>query len=290
MLRFTAAGVVAAPRAAQLRVGVELGHGVSAGAPTPSRGMTAEEVHRALQHFTVGQRGPRGTPCETVVLSGVPSEGLGALDAAVRAGRAEGVRHVVVHATVDRDPVRPAWVDEVVRFVRAPDDVGAADTVVVPLDDGQLDVRAEAVRAALGRSPRRVVLTWPFPGGASTGPRAVAAPADAVVAWLDRGLGELLEASGVRWELKGLPACLAGRWRARRARTRNRWYVDADHGPHAAAGALLFFPDVARYAKVDSCRFCALDGVCDGAPSGWLAASEGRPALTPLTALSAAEG
>jgi hypothetical protein len=278
MLRFTAAGVVAAPRAVQLRVGGDLGHGLGAGAPTPSRGLTVEEVGRALTHFTLGQRGPRGTPCETAVLSGVPAGGLSGLEEAVRGARAQGLRHVVAHATVDRAGPRPPWVDEVVRFVRSPGDVGAAETVVVPLDDGALAERAEAVRAALAVAPRRLVLTWPFPSADARG-----AAAGDVVAMLDGGLGAALEASGVRWELKGLPACLAGRWRARRARTRNRWYVDADHGPHAARPALLFFPDVARYAKVDACRFCALDGVCDGAPSAWLADLD-RPALAPLSA------
>jgi hypothetical protein len=256
MLKFTASGVVAAPHAVQLRVGVDLGAGLSAGAPRPSRDMTPAEVADAVLFFTRGQRGPRGTPCDTLVVSGAHGHELAD---AVALARAEGVRQVVVHVS-GREPA-PAWADELVSFVREPGDVHAAlagHSVVVPLDDNELPARAAAL-ARLGEvGPRRVVLTWPFP---PSGKPADAALVAALLGQMDGWMGQ------VPWQVKGLPACLAGPFAARRRRTRNRWYVDADH---QGARAVLFFPDIARYAKVDRCRFCAADEVCDGAPAGWV--------------------
>ncbi|MEM6928766.1 MAG: hypothetical protein AAF602_17645, partial [Myxococcota bacterium] len=86
------------------------------------------------------------------------------------------------------------------------------------------------------------------------------------------------------WGIKGLPRCtlrqldeevsLAGRiWR-----TRNRYYVDADH---QRSRALMFEPDLVQLVKSDRCRFCAVDDRCDGVAERWLA--EGLvPELLPL--------
>ena len=88
-----------------------------------------------------------------------------------------------------------------------------------------------------------------------------------------------LEAAKVAWGIKGLPACRLGALSDRLWRSGNRWYVDAEH---QGTEALLFFPDVLRFAKGDACRFCALDGKCDGVPEPWLAAGlAGR--LEPVT-------
>ena len=80
---------------------------------------------------------------------------------------------------------------------------------------------------------------------------------------------DLLLTAGIDVGLKGLPACRLTRHRERMWRSRNRWYVDAGHQRDKA---LLFFPDVTRFAKADACRFCSWSDRCDGAPDAWLRA------------------
>ena len=61
-------------------------------------------------------------------------------------------------------------------------------------------------------------------------------------------------------------------------RTTNRFYVDAEH---QLDRALSFFPDLVRFAKPDSCRFCRADSSCDGVAAAWLEAGLAGP-LEPL--------
>lgn len=255
MLRFTSAGVVAAPKTVQIRVGASLRQGVAAGAPAPSADLSPDEVLEQVSWFTRGQRGPRGTPCDALVLSSVPPALTVALGPVVAAARDLGIVRVVAHSAAGDAPI-PGVDERVVRFAGdgvAP--VGGPWTAVVVLEPG-----AERAVAALPQArPSRVVFSWPFPADAEP------LPAASVVTLLDAFAGSSLGAA-VPWTIKGLPACLLGPHAGRQARTRNRWYVDADHrGP----AALLFSPDVLRFSKADSCRFCTFDGICDGVASGW---------------------
>ncbi len=47
----------------------------------------------------------------------------------------------------------------------------------------------------------------------------------------------------------------------------------------------MFFPDVLAFHKADVCRFCTLDGACDGFFTRWL----GLPGFPPLEPLQASE-
>jgi hypothetical protein len=122
--------------------------------------------------------------------------------------------------------------------------------------------------ALIALRPNRVVLQWPFPGA-----EVLAPPARQIAPAVRRAV-LALEAAEIRVGVKGLPPCalspssLAGPWATRAWRTRNRWYVDSDH---QQADALLFFPDITRFAKPDSCRFCAVSHRCDGVLQPWLA-------------------
>jgi hypothetical protein len=44
---------------------------------------------------------------------------------------------------------------------------------------------------------------------------------------------------------------------------------------------MMFFPDVVRFFKGDACRFCALDGECDGFFATYLR-RPGFPSLEPI--------
>lgn len=284
-LRFTPDGVVEAPTTLQIRVAPGGSSRLRVGAPQPSRALTTGEVLANVRHFR--DPGPRSAPIERVVLSGLPEAWLAPGERLREIADhvvAVGIPRVVWHV----DPVQlgmlqplPEHCDLVVTST-APSTLppsGAPFSLTVPLTDDVMS-RIDAVFAALlARPPSRVTLVWPFPDGTTARPwpaaRVVEALATAVPA---------LRPAPFDWGIKGLPRCvlqpmatfvgLEGRiWR-----TRNRYYVDADHQRGAA---LMFEPDLVRLVKSDGCRFCAVDSHCDGVAARWQA--EGLvPPLTPL--------
>ncbi|TNE89520.1 MAG: hypothetical protein EP330_10950 [Deltaproteobacteria bacterium] len=269
MLSFTRAGAVATPTTVQIRVTQQFPGRVAAGAPVPQRSLSPEELHANVRHFTVGMRGPRTRPCTALVLSGVALASRAELPQILAEARGWGVDWITVHAGPDEVPSAAAMGADAVA-VRLPD-VDAASrlapsdtvavTAVIPLVRAVLDAPEAVAEAVIRAKPRRVVLTWPFPGGAAGVPPAATEAAAAVHAMLP-----VLDASGLATGVKGLPACVLG-GAERLWRSQNRWYVDAEH---QLADALLFFPDVVRFAKEDACRHCAVEAVCDGAPERWL--------------------
>lgn len=262
MLAFTGAGVVSSPSAVQIRMGARFPGRLAARAPDPSRRMTDAEVLDTLRHFTDGLRGPRTRPCTRLVLSGLDADRLAHLPAILQAARRQGFDHVVLHGGTTPIP-DGLDVDVVVLRAGTTAPTGIARTWVVELGQGTL-AAVEAEAEALLADGERVVLTWPWSDDARA-----AAPHEvrAMVERLPRGTGTL--------HLRGLPACLVGDLSPRRAA--NRWYVDADH---QGAAALLFFPDVLRFAKRDSCRFCSFDERCDGVAYHWL--ERLAPGMLPL--------
>ncbi len=257
-LRWTRTGAVATPETLHLRIEPEFPGRVAAGAPLPSRALTDDEIVDNVRSFV--DPGPRGRPVRAVVLSGVTRARLDTLPGVVARVRALGIPRVVVHLPVGLARDVPG-VDEIAVAVRDPDEARSAVGLVasVPLERPVLD-RLPPVLEAL-RGARRVTLLWPLPG--SDDPPA----AGRVVAAL-RAAHQALEA--LPWGIKGLPPCalvdLPGA-ASRVWRSANRWYVDADHQGQAA---LLWRPDLVRFDKRDTCRFCAVDARCDGVPEPWL--------------------
>jgi hypothetical protein len=271
MLTFTAAGVVSTPTTVQVRVAPD-GHGLVRAHAAPGRALTDEELLANIRHLTEGQRGPRAHPCDALVLSGVPEARVASLANVIAQARGWGIQHVTLHTAADVTP-QPIGLDAVGVVVRSPDDVArlrawpaARRTAILVLDD------AASFDACVGAldGVDAVAVTWPFPPSPPL-------PLDQVTPRLDAIAAARGDAD---WVIKGLPACLVGRHAARVRRSRNRFLVDADHPLGAAR---LFFPDVVRWAKIDSCRFCAHDARCDGVAREWL--EDGViGALTPRTA------
>lgn len=277
MLKWTAAGAVSTPSTLQVRVTRRFPGRVAAGAPEPERNLSDAEVRANLEHFTVHRRGPRTTPCTRLVLSGVDLDQHSGLGAVLDVARTWGIEHVTLHLghghreRLVRSPLGRG-VDAVALRVAEEADLpdvaalaagGPFVTALLLLDTEGLQ-RLDALAAGLARArPGRVVLTWPFPPSDPPPPAArVAAALPAALATLD--------AAGLPAGVKGLPACALGEVPPERLwRSANRWYVDAAHQRDAA---LLFFPDVVRFARTEACRFCAWAGRCDGAPEPWLQA------------------
>jgi len=272
VLRFTASGAVSSPTTLQIRVTRRFEGRVHAGAPHPAGTLTAEEVRENVLHFTQDV-GPRRSPCDALVLSGVSLSTQAGLADALADRRALGIARVSVHlgrgdravfarsalgALTDAVAVTVAGVQDVADVARLSAD-GLWVTAVVVLDAKGMAHAATWVRALAATSVSRVVLPWPLSG--PTPPPASA------VAQVARGLLACLDGAGVVAGIKGLPACKAMVPAARVWRSANRWYVDSEH---QRGEALLFFPDVVAFAKGEGCRFCPLDGRCDGAPRIWV--------------------
>lgn len=272
-LRWTRWGAVALPESLQVRMAPVFADRVRAGAPEPARALSLDELRDNLRFFA--DPGPRGRPVVGLVLSGLPDEPLAGIAEAVRWARDRSVRRVAVHVDRPRlaELVASPLIDVVETVVVAvrgpvtPEQPGRAELhAVIPLESDTADQLAAVLNAVRAAAPARVVLTWPFPGSG-----ADAMAASELVPRIRAALPAL---EGLPWVLKGLPACvltellprvdLEGRvWRSS-----NRWYVDA---AHQRERALLFLPEVVRFAKREACRFCALDPRCDGVAEAWLA-------------------
>lgn len=280
MLQWTAAGAVTSPTTVQVRLSPHFPDRVAAGAPSPTRGLSDDELERVLRAFTVERRGPRVRPCDTVVLSGVTLADHPRLAAVLDASRSWGIGRVVLHLGRDErnrflgSPVRDQ-VDDVTLNVRDEadlSDLGALGRTgthrrlrvqaVILLDDDGVRRLDRTVAGLVAARPDRVVFTWPLPNGGADRPPP---RAERVVHVLGAAL-ERLTGAGLDPVVKGLPACSLGVWRDRVHKTANRWYVDGDHPPDRA---LLFFPDVVRFVHPEVCRFCALADRCDGPPEAW---------------------
>lgn len=298
MIRWTSGGAVPSPTVVQIRVQRRYPARIRAGAPVPTRSMSAEEVAANLDHFTVGLRGPRTRGCTGLVLSGAGVATRPELPDIVSASRAQGLERVVLHVepgeldqlAVDawREQaqllVLPLVADHLAQAEAAVNRARAAGLALAThsvLSADSLPRLPEIADALRRLRPARHTFSFPFP----TDPATVAAappPTDAAAA-LEALLPELL-AEGLSLGIKGLPACYLQRTRPLLGLTGNRWYVDADHQRDQA---LLFFPDVVAFHRADACRFCAAAPRCDGFFAEWLR-RPGSPALRPVEAEGAA--
>jgi len=297
VLTWTASGAVQRPTTLQIRVQRAYPGRIRAGAPVPTRSMTPGELIANLDHFTRAMRGPRTTPCTTVVLSGVGVASRADVPELIDRARGAGVDRVILHAgTEDLERFEPerfaGRVDRIVvpvqpgpgggvlqqgrRVIRACHEQGLAVTASTQLSALAIPQLPAVGRVLAAAEPESVVFTYPFPIAGNTasevpGVRATVQALGRVVPALER--------AGVRVDLKGLPACYLGDLASRLRRTSNRFYVDADH---QCDDALRFFPDVVAFTKTEDCRFCAADSRCDGFFATYLRRS-GFPALAPLS-------
>ncbi|MFK7931663.1 MAG: hypothetical protein AB8H79_26020 [Myxococcota bacterium] len=271
MLRFTQAGVVASPTTVQIRLTRSLPGRLPAGAPEPTRDLSIDEVRENLHYFVEELKGPRTRPVSTAVLSGVSLGQVHGLAGVMISAKKNGIRRFVLHFSGEAAGANSALLtsaDAVSMVVRHPEDVPTLRTVrhrvsalsvVVPVDHNTLSHLADLTRSICEAAPDRVVFTWPLSGDPPPHAHLARQALEGAVA--------VARATPVRLNVKGLPACALGSLASLASRTANRWYVDAEH---QKAEAMLFFPDMMRFARGDVCRFCSVQGDCDGAPAAWL--------------------
>jgi hypothetical protein len=280
MLRWTAAGVVGDPILLQVRVESAYPDRVAVGAPQPRRALDAAEVADNVAHFTLRRRGPRVRPVQQLLLTGLSPASAEALAPRVAGWRAQGIEHLTLHlgdggaGLLDADLTRQAQAvvvrashPESIRLVQGR---GPSTQVVVLLDAAARGRWEDWLQAAAEAPGLRWALTYPWPIGRDAGPLPPAA-----AGWLEPLLSfqRVVQPRAADFTIKNLPLCALGEAPAAGAlaqavrRSRNRWYVDAEH---QLDQALAFFPDVLRFVRRDGCRFCTQTLRCDGAAEPWL--------------------
>ncbi len=291
MITWTAAGAVESPTMLQVRVEQRFEGRIEAGAPNPERSLTPEELLDNLRYFTEERRGPRTSPCTSLVLSGQGVVAREDLRSAIQSARSWGVERVTLHlGEGDIEgfdvPSWRGWVDTLVvpvvlggvglagseALMALANKAGISVVSNLQLDSKVLENMGPVLEVICRVRPQSAVFTHPFPRG--VGDTRVLAPLDVVLSGL-RAAQCSLKAVGIPWVVKGLPVCWLNGLVARPSRSSNRWYVDA---AHQREEALLFFPDVVHMSKAEPCRFCSRNSDCDGFFDEWLARG-GYPAL-----------
>lgn len=291
MIRWTASGAVSFPRAVQIRVQHSYPNRIRAGAPSPERSLTTEELKRNIRHFTEHMNTPRTVPCTRLILSGAALMQRSDLREVLQYAKQMGIVRVILHV--------PA-----VDLPRLPSDLLTSnDTVVVAITVAELDklesnahqIHAQPfawianlqlfeqtvqhltqfIACICPLRPQRLVMTYPFPPVNERD--ALPMPARIVDAIQD--IVPRLQERQIPLSIKGLPACYLGDLQGNISKTTNRWYVDA---AHQCEQALMFFPRVVSFYKGDACRFCTADAYCDGYFQQHLS----RPGMPPLQPLS----
>jgi hypothetical protein len=295
MLKWTSFGAVETPTLLQIRVQRSLSGRVRAGAPSPSRALSTEEVLANLSYFTEEMKGPRTHPVNRLVLSGIGVAKRGDLGDIVSAADSFGCKQTTLHVGVDEvarflpvsshsittvvipvlSGARTAWskqLKEAVSLTERCNHAGVKVAINCTLSSMSIGAMDTLVATMQSTPPASLSLTFPFPSN-----QMAALPSfEGALKTLQRAV-PILEELGIRVGIKGLPPCFLGDLSRCCWRSSNRWYVDSEH---QLDEALLFFPDVVNFTKVENCRFCKFDSQCDGFFSAYI--SSGRfPRMEP---------
>lgn len=287
MLQWTSAGAVSAPRTVQIRVQRNHPDRIQAGAPEPNRSLSPTELLANLRYFSEGMSGPRSTPCNRLVLSGIAVSRRPDLPDALSTARSLGFESIILHlSTVDLS-ANP-HVHNVVDHLVVPIPIDHHDrenlepflsncttpwTALFRTQDETNTEPSQLLVDVLQYHPSEVILSASFP----TEPNSPPPNLERMNRWL-QACDAAERKRPFSWRVQGLPACYLGPHHLRTRRASNRWYVDAEHQMEAA---LRFFPDVTQFHKEDGCRFCTADGHCDGFFAQWA----GRPEFPPMEPL-----
>ncbi len=260
MLRWTAAGAVTFPETLQLRLAKQHPDRIQVGAPRPSKQLSIAAVEENFHYFCKTLDSTRTKPCSALTLTGLQDETEASLTEIDTLIRQYSFSYVTCHIDIKSQSIihklsslnrisvaiqNPRQLDQYQFSLFAPHQL----RFTIVLNRSNLQSLRSIYQALQPYSDSHIHFLYPFPLS-----KTIIQNAPSPVA-LEAALQELPDEISV----SGIPPCLTKR--ANLKQTSNRWYVDADHQKEKA---LLFFPDLLRYYKSDSCRFCKLNTQCDG--------------------------
>ncbi|MEC7983726.1 MAG: hypothetical protein VX278_01100 [Myxococcota bacterium] len=260
MLRWTSFGAVSFPETLQLRLSKQHPERIQAGAPLPTKRMRLVEIDENFQYFRQTLNTTRTKPCTSLTLTGLQEESAESLLAIEKLIQQYAFSYVTCHIDTKSQQIlhNISSVDRISVAIQDPKQLDLYDfprfdpqklRFTIVLNRHNLPVIQRIYQWLQPYSQGSIYFLYPFPLSKMI---MQSAPNPAVLDQMLRDLPEDIT-------IAGIPPCLNKR--ASLKQTSNRWYVDADHQKDKA---LLFFPDLLRYYKSDSCRFCRLNTQCDG--------------------------
>ena len=267
MIRWTPQGVVAYPRAVQIRLNLNHPQRIPGKAPTPTRTLTPTELEDNLRYFTSGLDGPRSRPCTSLILSGMTESFvqyvLDRIEHLKGLGLSKLILHLDQHFIEATQQIGQTQALEVRRICSIKSISALQYLITEPHLDLELSIilNHEIIESwadvmLLLHKWRGPLINFHYPYPSREGPPSLS---------LERIKSCLQECqrhcTHFRIHVKGLPICYLHPLQFSYRQTGNRWYVDSDH---QRENALLFLPNVLQFHKTDACRFCHVDAQCDG--------------------------
>ena len=257
MLCWTKAGAVPWPTTVQIRLAKRYEHRIRAGAPSPSRQLTLQEFQENARYFRHTLDTSRSKPCHAITLSALQEETPSRLENIAQVIRTFQYDYVRVHIDLQAQHLLPylTFADHIALSIQHPKEwseynlhmIDPARLYISILMNHETLLHIHNLRAAI---PEGITITLLYPFPLSPKLIQTAPPLHTIQEQIARLPPSI--------QVAGLPPCLSLR---EGKKTSNRWYVDADHQKDSA---LLFFPDLLRYYKSESCRFCVENASCDG--------------------------
>ena len=267
MIRWTPQGVVAYPRAVQIRLNLNHPQRIPGKAPTPTRTMTVDEFDDNLHYFTNGLDGPRSRPCTSLILSGLTEDYVTLIVNRIEHFKSLGFTKLILH--LDHQYVEPTQnikshadfqikrvcsVKSIENLMALTKQTETDIDLSIMLNHNNLSHWEELIAQLRIWKGALVSFHYPYPSQTP--------PSNHTVEHIRASLKQCQkQCPHLRIHVKGLPLCYLAPLKFPFRQTGNRWYVDSDHQKD---NALLFLPNVLQFHKVDACRFCPLDGQCDG--------------------------
>ena len=257
MLCWTKAGAVPWPTTVQIRLAKRYEHRIQAGAPSPSRQLSLKEFQENAHYFRHTLNTSRSKPCHAMTLSALQEETPSRLERIAHILRDLQYSYVRAHIDLQAQSLLPYldFADHIALSIQHPDtwklyDLKAIDPARIYVSILLNHETYAHIDTLCTEIPKEITITLLYPFPLSPELIQSAPPIHAIQ--------EQMKHLPPSIQLAGLPPCLSVR---EGKKTSNRWYVDADHQKESA---LLFFPDLLRYYKSESCRFCVKNASCDG--------------------------
>ena len=237
MLSWTAAGAVPWPTTLQMRIAANNSAQMRAGAPTPTRSLSLDEIESNFIYFGQALETKRSKGSKRLTLSGAENVSAETLGAIVEMAKKHNFETIILHASANMLRSLPwnKWngiidilsigltsvncIVTVKEFAHRALHSNINLRISLPLRNEFINHLDRYVEDLLEINIQGLTLTYPFPSKRTLPPP----PAMAGKAAYKAALGKK------NVSIKGLPLCLLPKGANLPQKTSNRWYVDADH-------------------------------------------------------------